>query len=111
MNTNASIKWLAAMAAALGALALAAVTPVQAKEVCFTDWSDAAVAVKKHGLVPVERIGMMAKRSNGSRLVKIELCKVADGYIYKMVMRGPDGRLKRLKVNAKQPFARGAMVQ
>lgn len=87
------------------------VAPAAADESCFSDWSAAATVVKEHGLVPVDRIGVMAKRSSGSQLVKIELCKVSGGFIYKMVMRGPDGRFKRLEVNAKQPFAHGSMMQ
>ncbi|MGI9422097.1 MAG: PepSY domain-containing protein [Hyphomicrobiaceae bacterium] len=92
--------------------ALSTAKPLNASsESCFDDWSTAANIVKKHGLVPVDRLGALTRRKAGSRLIKTQLCKTKDGFYYNVVVRGPRGQLKRLKVNARQPFAHGAMVQ
>ncbi len=84
---------------------------VRAKEVCFSDWAEAAVAVKKHKLISVDRLGLMAKRGSNSRLIKIELCRKGDGFYYNLVVRRPGGKLRRLKIDAKQPVAAGTMLR
>lgn len=90
----------------------AAAGPVQAaEEACFGDWSEAAAAVKKHGLVPVDRLGVLARKNAQSRLVKTRLCRTPKGYVYNVVVRGPRGRLKRFKLDAKNPFAHGATMR
>ncbi|MGI9411212.1 MAG: PepSY domain-containing protein [Hyphomicrobiaceae bacterium] len=84
---------------------------VSAKEMCFTDWAEAAVAVKKHKLISVDRLGIMAKRRSNAKLIKIELCRKADSFFYNLVLRGPRGKLRRLKIDAKRPIAAGAMLR
>ena len=101
---------LVAILAVVGALATRA--PLNASpEACFDDWSTAANIVKEHGLMPVDRLGALTRSKAGSRLIKTQLCKTKEGYVYNLVVRGPRGQLKRLKVNARKPFMRGSMVQ
>lgn len=85
--------------------------PAFASEACFSDWSVAASVVRKHELVPVEKLSSFARNKASSRLVQTQLCQTKDGFHYKLVLRGPNGKLRKLKVNAKDPFARGGMVQ
>ena len=85
--------------------------PAAAKDVCFKDWSAAAAAVKSHNLVPVDKLGALARRTSRSRLVKTELCRSGDGFIYRVVIQDARGRLKRLRLDAKRPFMTGSMTQ
>ena len=85
--------------------------PAFASEACFSDWSVAAAAVRKHELVPVEKLSSLARSKASSRLVQTQLCQSKDGFHYKLVLRGPNGKLKKLKVNAKKPFARAGLLQ
>jgi uncharacterized membrane protein YkoI len=75
-----------------------------AAEACFDDWSAAAVAVKKHGLVPVDKLGALARSKAKGLLVRTELCKQDGDYVYKIVLREERGGLKRMVVSAKSPF-------
>ena len=85
--------------------------PVLAAEACFRDWSVAASVVREHELVPVDKLSSLARSKAGSRLVQTQLCQSKDGFHYKLVLRGPDGKLKKLRVNAKSPFTCGAIAQ
>ncbi len=85
--------------------------PAFAAEACFSDWSVAATAVRKHELVPVDELSALARSKANSRLVQTQLCQTKDGFHYKLVLRGPNGKLRKLKVNAKKPFARAGMLQ
>ena len=85
--------------------------PAFASEACFSDWSVAASVVRKHELVPVDKLSSLARSKANSRLVQTQLCQTKDGFHYKLVLRGPNGKLKKLRVNARKPFVRGGMVQ
>ena len=85
--------------------------PALAAEACFSDWSVAASVVREHELVPVDKLSSLARSKASSRLVQTQLCQSKDGFHYKLVLRGLDGKLKKLRVNAKSPFTHGGMVQ
>lgn len=107
---NRFCKWLALVAFA-GLTGLSAPGPAISAEACFDDWSAAAAAVKQHKLVPVAELGAVAKRRGDGQLVRTELCKSGNGYVYKVVLRDKSGRLTRRTVSAKRPFALGSATQ
>ncbi len=92
------------LTAVLATALIGSVRGQTATEVCFDDWSAAAAAVKQHGLVPVDKLGAMARSQARGLLVRTELCKRGDGYVYKVVLRDKRGGLKRMTVSAKEPF-------
>lgn len=71
---------------------LASAGPSVQAEDCFADWGTAAEIVKSNGLKTVEDLA----RSGGNlpgQIVKTTLCRENTGYVYRLVVRGADGRL------------------
>ena len=91
----------------LVALALAApVHSAGADEVCIEDWSTAVPVVKSEGLASVEAVTALARKRLKGDLVKVTLCILGQTYVYRLLMRGRDGRHTRVIVDAKRPFSR-----
>ncbi len=101
------LAWAMLVAAAGMAAAGSSVAagPAAAASLCFEDWSQAAAIVKRHKLVPVAVLGTLARRQRNSQLVRTELCRGENGFVYKIVLRDKRGALKRMIVSAKHPFA------
>ncbi len=87
-----------ALAAATVVIALAG--PVAAEERCYGDWSDAAPVVAAERLRPARDVHDLARDRHGSDVVRIVLCRVADDYVYRIVLRRSDGRIGNLTVGA-----------
>ena len=85
----------------LGSLAPCAVA---ADATCYSDWSVAAVIVQQQGLMPVEKLTAAARNKLNGDILKTTLCTEKDGYVYRLVVRGPDGRLTPMTVDARNPF-------
>jgi uncharacterized membrane protein YkoI len=88
--------WIAMIAMAAGARA--------ADVTCYSDWSVAAPIVQQEGLVTVEQLTAAARVKLKGDIVKTTLCKEKDGYVFRLVVRGADGRLNPVTVDAKKPF-------
>jgi uncharacterized membrane protein YkoI len=91
------------------ALALALAVPVhaaEADEFCIEDWSTAAPVVKSEGLASVEAVTALARKRLEGDLVKVTLCMQGQTYVYRLLIRGGDGRHSRVIVDAKRPFSR-----
>jgi uncharacterized membrane protein YkoI len=73
---------------------------------CIPDWSVAAPLVKKEGLVTVEQLTAMARSELAGDIVKTTLCEEKGGYVFRLVVRAPDGQLKSVTVDARTPFKR-----
>lgn len=80
--------------------------PAHADEVCIEDWSTAAPVVKAEGLASVADVVALARKRVKGDVVKVTLCMKGSDYVYRMLVRGADGRHSRVLVNAKHPFAR-----
>ena len=93
-------------AAALAALAFA-ITPVTpAGAACFLEWSDAALVVESERLTPVRSVHDLARRHVPGELVRITLCREADIYTYRLLVRDDQGRVSNFTVDARHPFGR-----
>lgn len=92
----------AIIVAGLGAAAcaLAVAGPAAAAERCFGDWSDAAPVVVAERLRSAGDVHALARDRLGGDVVRIILCQVADGFVYRVVLRRPDGRIGNLTVGA-----------
>ena len=72
--------------------------------VCIADWSIAAPIVKEEGLFTIERLSPLVRLKLGADIVKATLCKQAGGYVFQLVIRSSEGRLRRLTLDARTPF-------
>jgi len=72
--------------------------------VCFDDWSVAAKAVKKQGLVSVEELSVIAKKKLSGQIMKTTLCKTKQGFAYLVVVRSSAGKLETFRTDARNPF-------
>ena len=91
--------------------ALAAATaPVRAAPptvaTCFVDWSDAAPVVEREQLTTARNVHDLARRHVLGELVRITLCREADVYTYRLVVRDGQGRVLNVTVDARRPFDR-----
>jgi uncharacterized membrane protein YkoI len=89
------MKVVFALAAALAA------TPVSAQgTICFTP-EDARLAVSTHGLVPLERAVRSARLQGQGDLLAARLCETEAGIVYFLAMLHDDGKVWRIRVDAK----------
>jgi hypothetical protein len=87
-------------------LLLATATPGRAAPGCYADWSVAAPIVRKEGLATVEALSRLARSNISGDIVKTTLCKENGGFVYRLVIRSPGGRLFNRTVDARAPFGR-----
>jgi uncharacterized membrane protein YkoI len=85
-----------------------ALQPATAAEIdqCYPDWSMAAPIVRKEGLATIEQVARRAAGRIFGIIVKTELCQSNGGFVYRLVVREPRGRLRALTVDARHPFER-----
>ena len=74
--------------------------PKAAAADCFADWSTAAQVVKKESLLTVEQIAAAEAGAVPGQIVKTTLCKEQGGYVYRLVVRGANGQLRNVVVDA-----------
>ena len=72
---------------------------------CYSDWSLAAPVVKKESLASVEELGRLARIHVPGELLKATLCLDKGHFIYRVVVREPNGTVRNLSIDAKKPFA------
>jgi hypothetical protein len=89
-------------------LAVAAWAPMttRAASGCFESWSEAAPIVRKEGLATVTSLWQAAQSRISGDIVKTTLCQEGSSYVYRLVIRAPNGRLSNEKVDARLPFSR-----
>lgn len=94
----------------IAALALshvaAASAAARAGETCMADWSVAASIVRKEGLTTVEQLISLATKSGAGSIVRTTLCETDGNYVYRIVIKQDNGKLKTMTVDARKPFAR-----
>ncbi len=62
--------------------------------------------MRKEGLTTVETLWKLAQSKISGKIVKTTLCKERSRFVYRLVVRNPNGRLVNKKVDARQPFKR-----
>jgi len=99
------LRWLpgAVLAVLLG---LAASDQAQAGVRCYANWSEAAPVVVRERLVSARDIHQLVRKSSLAKVVRITLCRTGQGYKYKLVVFGPDGKARKLILDARRPVVR-----
>jgi uncharacterized membrane protein YkoI len=92
--------------AALLAAALPSQSSVGQDDGCIGDWSVAAPIVRKEGLVSVEELSAQIRARLDASIVKTTLCQEKGDYAFRLVVRGAQGQLKSLTLDARAPFSR-----
>jgi uncharacterized membrane protein YkoI len=69
---------------------------------CFADWSAAAAIVTREELVSVEALGRQFRRQKLGDIVKTELCQRNGEFIYRLVVRDPNGRFRSAIYDARR---------
>jgi uncharacterized membrane protein YkoI len=85
----------------LGTVVLAT-SPAQAAG-CYADWSEAAPIVMKEGLTTIEVLAQTARAKISGDIVKTTLCEENGGFVYRLLIREPAGRLVNRTVDARLP--------
>src|SRR5690606_31852348 len=73
---------------------------------CFKTWSDAAAVVRQERLVGVEQLSRQADVTLGGSIVKATLCSAGQRYFYRLVVRLPNGLMRFISLDAREPFER-----
>ena len=71
---------------------------------CYADWSEAAPIVHKEGLTTIEALAKTARDKFSGDIVKTTLCEENGGFVYRLLIREPAGRLVNRTVDARTPF-------
>jgi uncharacterized membrane protein YkoI len=91
------------------ALAAALIAPLDAASAtessCFVEWSDAAPVVEQERLTSARSVHDLARRHVLGDLMRITLCREAGSFVYRLLVRDRDGRLTKVKVDARHPFS------
>jgi hypothetical protein len=71
---------------------------------CFDDWSDAAPIVLNERLVPARELHTWARKHLKGKVLRVTLCRDGERYIYRLLVRGPKGRIRNRTVEARGPL-------
>jgi uncharacterized membrane protein YkoI len=84
----------------------ATLPPAVATDACIADWSDAASIVHQNKLTTVEALSRLAATELPGAIVKTTLCEEKGSFVYRLVVRDPQGKLTAHTVDARAPFGR-----
>ena len=84
----------------------ALLSPAVATDACIADWSDAASIVHRNKLTTVEALSRLAAGELPGAIVKTTLCEEKGSFVYRLVVRDPQGKLSAHTVDARAPFGR-----
>jgi uncharacterized membrane protein YkoI len=73
---------------------------------CFEDWSDAAPVVLEEQLLPTRQVHEQARHRLAGDIVSITLCQQDQRFVYRLLLRDPQGRLNTVTIDARHPFDR-----
>ena len=80
--------------------------PAVATDACIADWSDAASIVHQNKLTTVETLSRLATDELPGAIVKTTLCEEKGSFVYRLLVRDPQGKLSAHTVDARAPFGR-----
>ncbi len=72
-------------------------------DACLSDWAVARDVVRRENLMTVEELAQSSPPKFNGQIVKATLCREANGYIYRLVVRDNGGRLRSLIIDAQSP--------
>jgi hypothetical protein len=71
---------------------------------CFAAWSDAAPVVHREALTAVRDLHAQARQRKLGDVVRVTLCTEQGRFVYRLILREPQGRVVLMTVDARQPF-------
>lgn len=74
-----------------------------AADACVTDWGEASAIVRSERLTTVEDLATHRAAGVNGQIVKATLCREADRYVYRLVVRDGSGTLRAMTVRADSP--------
>ncbi|MEL7047691.1 MAG: hypothetical protein AAFO75_01810, partial [Pseudomonadota bacterium] len=103
---------LAVLVYSSGSAVFAEETAVSGNMECVSDWSEASIIVRRNGLAEINDVARTVLSVGYSEVLKSRLCIDGaeingDGYVYDLVARDEQGRLKRIILDAKTLQRRG----
>ncbi len=78
---------------------------------CFKDWSEAARVVSEQNLVSVATLSSQFRRQNLGEIIKTDLCRKGNGYVYRLVIRTAKGRFASATYDARRGIEIGVAGQ
>jgi invasion protein IalB len=93
----------ASVCAGAQASSQATVTPSTADS-CYTDWSTAIPIVQREALAAVREVHAQARVHKVGDVVRVTLCTEQGRFVYRLVVREPQGRVVPMTVDARRPF-------
>ncbi|MEQ8825486.1 MAG: hypothetical protein RIC14_14040 [Filomicrobium sp.] len=78
---------------------------------CYKDWSEAAQVVSQQNLVSVEKLSRQFKRQKIGKIVKTELCRIGNDYVYRLVIRKAKGRFSSATYDARRGIEIGIAIE
>ena len=101
MSRNCQIK---VPAVALLAVMVLGSSAARSQLTCFADWSEAGPIVRREGLAPMELVDRLARDRSAVQILRSTLCREHDRYVYRLTVRGGEGTLRTMFVDARHPF-------
>lgn len=84
---------------------LAAATPAAAEPGhCYPNWTEAAPIVARERLVTVATLTELARSRLPGDMVRATLCRVETKFVYRIVVREPQGPMRSHTLDARKPF-------
>jgi hypothetical protein len=71
---------------------------------CFSDWSAAIPVVQREALAAVRDVHAQARVRKVGDIVRVTLCTEQGRFVYRLVVREPQGRVVPMTVDARRPF-------
>lgn len=105
MTRKLTLRTLIVAAATHAVALLPTALPVAAMPglACYSDWSAAAPVARKERLLTLELLSQKVADKLDGRLLKAVLCRTEERFVYRVVVKRPDGRLGTAILDAKPP--------
>jgi uncharacterized membrane protein YkoI len=69
---------------------------------CWSDWSEAAVVVRRETLLPVEQVSKLAGAKHPrAEIIKVTLCEDKGRFVYRLLLRERQGQVKSEVLDAR----------
>lgn len=104
-------KTAAIIAVLLATVHIAVAGDAMKQDRCYKDWSEAARVVSDQNLVSVATLSQQFRRQKLGEIIKTELCRSGDNYVYRLVIRTAKGRFSAATYDARRGIEIGIAGQ
>lgn len=78
---------------------------------CYKNWSEAAQVVSEQNLVSVAKLSQQFQRQKIGEIVKTDLCRIGNSYVYRLVIRKGKGRFSSATYDARRGIEIGIAIE